>query len=91
MTEDQLQDYGAQWLDLSLPLNAVLRHSPNEGRRHIFYKRRFKKLGSKWGWPGLEVFIDDGGWLDTVKRLPIFIELQRPKGGKVSDNQKKMH
>jgi hypothetical protein len=91
MTEDQLQDYVVQWLDASLPVNSVLHHSPNEGTRHISYKRRLKKLGTKWGWPDLELFIDDAGWLDNVKRLPIFIELKRPKGGKVSDNQKTMH
>ena len=91
MTEDQLQDYVVQWLEASLPVNSVLHHSPNEGTRHISYKRRLKKLGTKWGWPDLELFIDDAGWLDNVKRLPIFIELKRPRGGKVSDNQKTMH
>tara|TARA_B100001142_G_scaffold107368_1_gene109218 strand:- start:1052 stop:1510 length:459 start_codon:yes stop_codon:yes gene_type:complete len=91
MTEDQLQDYVVQWLDASLPHNSVWHHSPNEGTRHISYQRRLKKLGTKWGWPDLELFIDDAGWLDNVKRLPIFIELKRPRGGKVSDNQKKIH
>ena len=79
MTEDQLQDYVVQWLYASLPVNAVLHHSPNEGTRHITYKRRLKKLGTKWGWPDLEMFIDDAGWLDNVKRLPIFIELKRQR------------
>jgi hypothetical protein len=90
MTEDQHQDCVVQWLDASLPVNSVLHHSPDVGALHISYKRRSKKHGTKWGWPDPELFIDDAGWLDNVKRLPIIIELERPKGGKVPINQKKM-
>jgi hypothetical protein len=90
MTEDQHHGYVARWLDVSLPVNAVLHHSPDGGAGHISFKRRSKKHGTKWGWSDPELFIDDAGWLDNVKRLPIIIELKWPKGSKVAINQKKM-
>ena len=91
MTEDQLQEYVVQWLNASLPMGSVWHHSPNEGNRHINYKVRLKKLGTKWGWPDLELYICDHGWHDKAAKGPIMIDLKRPKGGKVSDNQKEIH
>ena len=91
MTEDELQGYVVQWLDAALPMGSVWHHSPNEGTRHIAYKVRLKKLGTKWGWPDLELFVCDHGWHDLSQKGPIMVELKRPKGGKVSDNQKDIH
>ena len=91
MTEDQFQNYVVQWLDASLPMGSVYHHSPKEGKRHIAYKMRLKAAGTKWGWPDLEVFVCDQGWHDPAAKGPIMIELKRPKGGKLSDNQKDIH
>ena len=57
MTEDQLQYQIVTYLDVSLPNNCVYHHSPNEGKRHINYINRLKKLGTKYGWPDLEIFV----------------------------------
>ena len=88
MTEDELQSHVVQWLDASLPMGSVVHHSPNEGRRHVVYKVRLKKLGMAAGWPDLEIFVPDTGWNDLADKGPIMIELKRPKGGSLSANQK---
>ncbi len=88
MTEDELQALVVQWLDAALPLGAVVHHSPNEGKRHVAYKMRLKKLGMAAGWPDLEIFVPDAGWNDLSDKGPIMIELKRPKGGSLSANQK---
>ena len=56
VTEDDLQRQVASWLDVALPDGCVYHHSPNEGRRHINYINRLKKMGTKYGWPDLELF-----------------------------------
>jgi len=88
MTEDELQTYVVQWLDAALPLGAVFHHSPNEGKRHVAYKVRLKRLGMAPGWPDLEIFVPDNGWHNLCDKGPIMIELKRPKGGSLSANQK---
>jgi hypothetical protein len=88
MTEDELQMHIVHWLDASLPMGSVVHHSPNEGRRHVAYKVRLKKLGMAAGWPDLEIFVPDTGWNDLSAKGPIMIELKRPKGGSLSANQK---
>ena len=85
-TEDQLQVRIGQWLDLALPLGAVWHHSPNEGNRHVSYKVKQKKMGTKAGWPDIEIFCP-GDQSKVGNSIAIFIELKRPKGGKLSDNQ----
>ena len=49
MTEDELQTYVVHWLQVALPLGSVFHHSPNEGKRHVAYKMRLKKLGMAAG------------------------------------------
>jgi hypothetical protein len=78
MTEDELQMHIVHWLDASLPMGSVVHHSPNEGRRHVAYKVRLKKLGMAAGWPDLEIFVPDTGWNDLAAKGPIMIELKRP-------------
>ena len=56
-TEDQLQMRIGQWLDLALPPGAVWHHSPNEGNRHVAYKVKQKRMGTKPGWPDIEIFV----------------------------------
>ena len=94
MAEDELQIYIVQWLDASLPVGSVVHHSPNEGKRHVAYKVRLKKLGMAAGWPDLEIYVPDTGWNDLADKGPIMIELKRPKGGSLSakqqDNQERL-
>ena len=85
-TEDQLQIRVAQWLDLALPPGAVWHHSPNEGNRHVAYKVKQKRMGTKAGWPDIEIFVP-GDQSKVGISISIFIELKRPKGGKLSENQ----
>ncbi len=88
VTEDELQAYVVHWLQVALPLGSVFHHSPNEGRRHVAYKLRLKKLGMASGWPDLEIFVPTNGWHDEAAKGPVMIELKRPKGGSLSANQK---
>ena len=88
MTEDELQAHVVKWLDAALPMGSVVHHSPNEGKRHVAYKVRLKKLGMAAGWPDLEIFVPDTGWLNIEAKGPIMFELKRPKGGSLSPNQK---
>ena len=85
-SEDQLQVRISQWLDLVLPPGAVWHHSPNEGNRHVAYKVKQKRMGTKPGWPDIEIFVP-GDQSKVGNSISIFIELKRPKGGKLSSNQ----
>lgn len=91
MTEDELQTHVVQWLDAALPIGSVVHHSPNEGKRHVSYKMRLKKLGMVSGWPDIEIFVPDSGWLDVANKGPIFFELKRPGGGRLTDAQQDIH
>ena len=88
MTEDQLQYHVVTYLDVSLPNNCVYHHSPNEGKRHINYINRLKKLGTKYGWPDLEIFVP---MTDTKSGMneALFIEL-KTKRGSMNENQRRM-
>lgn len=89
-TEDQVHVRVVQWLNLVLPSPHLLHHSPNEGKRHINFKAKLRKMGTKSGWPDLELFVYQDHWLPGVHAAPIFIELKRTKGGRLSDNQKEL-
>ena len=88
MTEDELQKHVVDWLKASLPMGSVVHHSPNEGQRHVAYKVRLKSLGMITGWPDLEIFVPDTGWIDLACKGPIMFELKRPQGGRLTDKQK---
>ena len=91
MKEDELHEHIVQWLEHALPMGSIVHHSPNEGRRHVAYKIRLKKLGTVSGWPDLELFVPDTGWHDLAAKGPIMIEIKRPTGGSVSAKQKDVH
>ena len=74
------------YLDAALPKTCVFHHSPNEGKRHINYINRLKQLGTKFGWPDLEIFIDARSSL-TDRPEVIFIELKLKRGA-LNNNQK---
>jgi hypothetical protein len=91
MLEDELHIWMIQWLEHALPHGSVVHHSPNEGRRHVNYKMKMKRMGTVSGWPDIELFVPDHGWKRVEDKGPIMIEVKRPKGGSVSPKQKDCH
>lgn len=89
VTEDELQRQVVDWLQLALPPGCVFHHSPNEGTRHVAFKQKLKRLGTRFGWPDLEIFVP-GDQAHGGVSCAIFIELKRPKGGSLSANQKQI-
>ena len=89
-TEDQVHLRVVKWLDLVLPHGHLLHHSPNEGKRHINFKTKLKRMGTKSGWPDLEIFVPDESFLPGKTPSPVMIELKRTKGGRISDHQKQL-
>ena len=86
--EDDLQRQVASWLDVALPDGCVYHHSPNEGKRHISYINRLKKMGTKYGWPDLELFCP-GSVTKSGNNEAIFIELKAQRGV-MNENQRRM-
>ena len=84
-TEDDLQRDVAAFLDYALPHGCVFHHSPNEGKRHVSYATRLRKMGTKYGWPDLELFCP-GNTTVSGRNEAIFIEL-KVKRGKLTSNQ----
>ena len=74
---------------MALPPGCVFHHSPNEGRRHVAFKRKLRQMGTQYGWPDLEIFVP-GDQSRVGISTSIFIELKRPKGGKLNPNQEEM-
>lgn len=86
VTEDELQRQVVSFLDYALPDGCVYHHSPNEGKRHVSYINRLKKMGTKYGWPDLELFCP-GSCTVSGKNEAIFIEL-KARRGYLNENQK---
>lgn len=87
MLEDDLQKYVIQWLEIALPDNSLYHHSPNEGVRHVAFRRKLKAMGMVSGWPDIEIFVPREGWLHPLEKAGIFIELKAKKG-RMTENQK---
>jgi len=85
-SEDQVHLRIGQWLDVMLPPGSIWHHSPNEGNRHVAYKVKQKRMGTKAGWPDIEIFVP-GDQTKIGNSISIFIEVKRSKGGKLSANQ----
>lgn len=75
----------ARWLDIMLPPGSVWHHSPNEGNRHVAFKVKQKRMGTKAGWPDIEIFVPGDQTLCGIS-LSIFIEVKGAKG-KATANQ----
>jgi len=86
--EDDLQRQVSSWLDVALPDGCVFHHSPNEGKRHINYINRLKQMGTKYGWPDLELFCPSTA-TKSGNNEAIFIELKAKKGV-MNENQRRM-
>tara|TARA_B100000686_G_C16535981_1_gene834836 strand:- start:343 stop:756 length:414 start_codon:yes stop_codon:yes gene_type:complete len=87
VTEDEFQKLVVQWLDAALPTGCFFHHSPNEGRRHVNYMMRLKRLGMKSGFPDLCIFVPHRYFWGGIP-YPLFIELKAPKRGVVTPAQK---
>ena len=75
----------ARWLDIMLPPGSVWHHSPNEGNRHVAFTVKQKRMGTKAGWPDIEIFVPGDQTLCGIS-LSIFIEVKGSKG-KATANQ----
>jgi len=84
-SEDRVHLRIAQWLDLMLPPGSIYHHSPNEGNRHVAFKVKQKRMGTKPGWPDIEIFVPGDQTLSGAS-LSIFIEAKGSKG-KATANQ----
>ena len=67
-TEDELQKQVVEWLNVALPPGCVFHHSPNEGRRHVAFKRKLRQMGTQYGWPDLEIFVPGDQCMASARR-----------------------
>ena len=67
-SEERLQTQVIEYLGYRLPKDSFFHHSPNEGRRHINFMMKLKKMGFKAGFPDIMIIVKD--------KPPIFIELK---------------
>lgn len=88
-TEAAAQASIVSWLDAALPDGSLVHHSPNEGRRHINFRAKLARLGTRWGWPDLELFVPRDAFLAS-NASPIFLEVKAP-GGRVTASQQAIH
>ena len=79
LTEADLQKQVVDWLKIALPPGCVFHHSPNEGKRHVAFKKKLKTMGTQSGWPDLEIFIPSDQAVHSIS-TSVFIELKRPGG-----------
>jgi len=92
-TEATIQKRIVDWLALVLPQDSIIHHSPNEGIRHVSHKQKLRSLGTRWGWPDLEIFVPPSGFLtgaDGYQYAPIFLEVKAKKG-RINENQQEVH
>jgi hypothetical protein len=89
MTETQIQQWIVRWLEAALPAGSIWHHSPNEGRRHISFKKRLALMGTRWGWPDLEIFVPAHGFHKPDYAAPIFIEVKAGRRGRATSQQVK--
>ena len=78
-----------EYLQLTLPPDTVLHHSPNEGRHNVAFRAKQKRLGMQAGWPDLELLVPRRYWRHEVEQQPIFFEVKSHKG-KQSKAQRKI-
>ena len=85
VSEDDLQRQVILMLKTRLLPNTLYHHSPNEGMRKVQFKMKLKSMGTRFGWPDLEIFAPSHETI-TSKNETLFIELKLAKG-KLSPNQ----
>tara|TARA_A200000113_G_scaffold57513_1_gene48738 strand:- start:590 stop:1054 length:465 start_codon:yes stop_codon:yes gene_type:complete len=80
-SETDLQKSVVKFLDLVLPKEKVLHHSPNEGKHKVHYLHKQKLMGVMSGFPDLMILIKGV--------TPLFIELKQP-GNYPTEQQRDM-
>ena len=61
--EDKLQSECVRWFDYQFPdIRKMLHHSPNGGFRNIIEASKFKKMGTRAGFPDLILLIQRKGY-----------------------------
>lgn len=58
-----------EYLEIALPAAAVFHHSPNEGKRGRRAQRDIKALGTRAGWPDIEIVHEGRIYFLEVKRV----------------------
>ena len=84
-SEDDLQRQVILMLKTKLLPNTLFHHSPNEGMRKVQFKMKLKSMGTRFGWPDLEIFAPPHETVSS-KNETLFVELKLNKG-KLSPNQ----
>ena len=84
-SEDDLQRQVILMLKNRLLSNTLYHHSPNEGMRKVQFKMKLKSMGTRFGWPDLEIFAPAHETI-TSKNETLFVELKLNKG-KLTPNQ----
>ena len=85
VSEDDLQRQVILMLKTRLLPDTLYHHSPNEGVRKVQFKMKLKSMGTRFGWPDLEIFAP-GHETVSSKNETLFVELKLNKG-KLSPNQ----
>ena len=85
-TEAEIHQSICAWLDVVLPDGCVYHHSPNEGKHRVQYRMKQKRLGVRFGWPDIEIFVNRTWWKSGFHWAPVFLEIKSEKG-RLSDNQ----
>ena len=85
VSEDDLQRQVILMLKTRLLPDTLYHHSPNEGVRKVQFKMKLKSMGTRFGWPDLEIFAPATETI-TSKNETLFVELKLNKG-KLSPNQ----
>jgi len=70
-SETDLQKQVIKYLDLILPKQSLVHHSPNEGNHKVQYFHKQKLMGVLKGFPDLMILLPN--------TKPLFIELKQPK------------
>ena len=78
-SEDDLQRQVVAHLASTLPTSCVIHHSPNEGQRKVAFKMKLKNMGTRYGWPDLEIFAPGMATLSGKPEV-FFIELKFGRG-----------
>lgn len=82
--EEDTQIQCVQWFELAYPrLALLLNHSPNGGKRAIREAARFKAMGTRAGYPDLQLNFPSANYHG------LFIEM-KSKVGRQSANQRRM-
>lgn len=82
--EDGIQTDCVTWFGLQYPsISNLLHHSPNGGKRNAREGARFKKMGTRAGFPDLGLYYPANGYHG------LFIEMKtKEKGSTQTDTQK---